>query len=57
MVRLEMQAHYGPHLRTKLTRMREVESEDGSLAVLGLGVSKLTLGKSSSIYNLRAMRG
>ena len=36
--------------------MREVESEDGSLAALGPGVSKLTLGKSSSVGNLRSMR-
>jgi hypothetical protein len=39
-----VQAHYGPHLRTKLITMREV-SEDGSLAVLDREGPSSYLGK------------
>lgn len=37
--------------------MREVESEDGSLAALGLWVSKLTHLEKAQVDNLRATRG
>jgi hypothetical protein len=36
--------------------MREVGCEDGSLATLGVGVSKLNLGKAQASGTLRAMR-
>ena len=51
------QAHLAHICELKLITMREVGSEDGSLAVSGTGVSKLKLGKGSSVESLRAMRG